>query len=216
MEIRPFWYNAASRRRLSVPCGARKEDDNNENVLVIPENTGNLANLQAVALTNRGLFTLVGVLDEGLGDLCLSFLLLALKRQQAPTLVLCSPGGAESCARAIIGGMEACKAAGLPVTTIGVGEVASAAFDIFIAGSKGRRFAHELSSYMTHATKNVEKEEMAIQEQLDRLTLAAYTTVNTRTSNKWLETGNYYMDAKTVMEYGAADHILYLNAPWPI
>jgi ATP-dependent protease ClpP protease subunit len=174
---------------------------------------------QATTLANdHGIFTLAGVIDEAVGDMCLSFLLLALKRAQPPTLIICSPGGEEPYARAAIGAIEACKASGLVVTTIGVGDVCSAAFNIFISGSKGHRYAHELSTYMTHATSTNtrNKREGELCEETDRAIINAYTTVDSRLRNRWQETGDHFMSADEAVKHGAADHVIKSGATWPL
>lgn len=63
------------------------------------------------------------------------------------TLLICSPGGDLNAAFALIDVMRGSK---IPVTTIGLGQIASAGLLIFIAGAAGKRVLTPNTSILSH------------------------------------------------------------------
>lgn len=126
------------------------------------------------------------------------------------TLVLCSPGGEEDDLRALLGIMEICKSQGMVIRIIGAGVIASAGFDLLIAGSQGWRFVFEATMLMTHSSAgHVEDEDMyALQRRFDQWTLRHYTNIHASTRKRFLKTGNWWFDPETAVGYGAADFVI--------
>jgi ATP-dependent Clp protease protease subunit len=93
--------------------------------------------------------------------------------QQRPdvlTLILCSPGGELDPAFALIDMM---RGSSIPVRTIGLGQIASAALLIFMSGKKGERILTPNTSVMSHqytwGTYGKAHELMATAKQFDVL-----------------------------------------------
>lgn len=63
------------------------------------------------------------------------------------SLVICSPGGDLNAAFALI---DVMKGSSIPVTTIGLGQIASAGLLIFIAGAAGKRVLTPNTSILSH------------------------------------------------------------------
>lgn len=162
-------------------------------------------------LARRGEFYFWGEVTDGQCELAATFLRHALYTgQRMVTLFICSPGGSSDDMRALIATMELCKASGMIVRSFGAGLVASAAFDLFVACSKGYRYASETTMFMTHGTKgHVEEAEMfELQREFDRYTYRQYTNITEATQRKFLRTGNWWFDAETAVRYGACDGVV--------
>lgn len=63
------------------------------------------------------------------------------------TLIICSPGGDLNAAFALI---DVMRGSSIPVSTIGLGQIASAGLLIFIAGEKGKRILTPNTSILSH------------------------------------------------------------------
>jgi ATP-dependent Clp protease protease subunit len=63
------------------------------------------------------------------------------------SLIICSPGGDLNAAFALI---DVMRGSTIPVTTIGLGQIASAGLLIFIAGEKGKRILTPNTSILSH------------------------------------------------------------------
>ena len=63
------------------------------------------------------------------------------------SLIICSPGGDLNAAFALI---DVMRGSAIPVTTIGLGQIASAGLLIFIAGEKGKRVLTPNTSILSH------------------------------------------------------------------
>jgi ATP-dependent Clp protease protease subunit len=63
------------------------------------------------------------------------------------SLIICSPGGDLNAAFALI---DVMKGSAIPVTTIGLGQIASAGLLIFIAGEQGKRVLTPNTSILSH------------------------------------------------------------------
>ena len=92
-------------------------------------------------------------MDEVTSESCkdlISFILTKSWQKPKPLdiqIVINSPGGDLNAAFAVIDVMNGCP---FPVKTIGLGQIASAAFMIFISGTKGHRILTPNTSIMSH------------------------------------------------------------------
>ena len=89
------------------------------------------------------------VTQESCRDL-ISFMLTKSWQKPRPTdiqIIINSPGGDLNAAFAVIDIMNACP---FPVKTVGLGQIASAAFMMFISGTKGHRILTPNTSIMSH------------------------------------------------------------------
>ena len=71
----------------------------------------------------------------------------AEKPLERMTLLICSPGGDLNAAFALI---DVMRGSSIPITTIGLGQIASAGLLIFIAGQKGKRILTPNTSILSH------------------------------------------------------------------
>jgi ATP-dependent protease ClpP protease subunit len=126
------------------------------------------------------------------------------------TFVFCSPGGDSDATRGLIGMMELAKARGMRIRAIGGGLIASAAFDLFTACSRGFRYAFEATMFMTHSSAgHVEDQKMYdLQRKFDRWTLEKYTDLAPKLIDQFLETGSWWFGPDVAVGYGAADCVL--------
>lgn len=159
-----------------------------------------------------------GEVSDASCEICAMFLMDAVhKKKPMITISLCSGGGEESYTRALLGIMEYCKKQGLIIRGYGLGEIASAAFDILSACSKGYRFAFEATMFMTHSSSgHVEDEDMyELQKKLDAWTLREYTNIHAATRKRFLKTGNWWFDPNTAVQYGAIDGVVKVGEDLP-
>ena len=162
-------------------------------------------------LADRKWFSFWGPVNDGSCELCSMFLMDALLRgEKEVNLLICSGGGSEDDTRALIGVMELCKSQGMTIKVYGAGCIASAAFDIFSACSRGYRFAFEVTMFMTHSSSgHVEDEDMyLLQQKFDMWTLKKYTDIHPATRKRFMKTGNWWFDPQQAVEYGIADHVV--------
>lgn len=133
------------------------------------------------------------------------------------TLMICSNGGDEDSARALIGVIELCKQSGMIIRVYGAGQICSAAFDIFTACSEGYRFAFEATMFMIHSSSgHVEDKAMYdLQCELDEWSLRQYTCVAPETIARFLDTGNWWFDPMTAIGYGVCDAVIKVGTSLP-
>jgi ATP-dependent protease ClpP protease subunit len=172
----------------------------------------------AIDLRKSGWYVLMGDIDVSTSEMVATAALsCAFNRKPEMNLFICSQGGDEETARAAIAAIELAKHNGVIVRALGAGLVASAAFDIFIACSRGYRFIHELSMLMTHAssadTRNKRMAELT--DALDEMTLKAYTKITKGQREKFLETGDWYLSPQQAVDMGAADAVVKLGHGLP-
>jgi ATP-dependent protease ClpP protease subunit len=163
-------------------------------------------------------FSLWGEIGDALTEPCGLFLLNALRLGwPMATLFVCSGGGSEDDSRGLIGLIEHVKQQGLIVRAYGAGIVGSAAFDIFIACSKGYRFVHECTLLMTHSSSadTRDKDLVELQDRFDNWTIRKYTHIHPSTREKFLRTGNWWFDPYDAIKYGAVDAVVKNNQPLP-
>jgi len=162
-------------------------------------------------LAAKNWFSFWGPVSDSSCELCSMFLMDAMMRgEKEVNLLICSGGGSEDDTRALIGIMEMCKSQGMIVRVYGAGCIASAAFDIFAACSKGYRFAFEVTMFMTHSSSgHVEDDDMyELQKKFDMWTLKQYTGIHAATRKRFMKTGNWWFDPNQAVEYGIADHVV--------
>jgi len=160
---------------------------------------------------NNDWFFLWGDVDSLMTENCSLFLMDKLfSGREIATIFICSAGGSEDDARGLMSIIEHCKTQGLTIRMFGAGLVASAAFDIFIAGSKGWRFVNEFTMFMTHSSSVETRDKAAIrlQEYLDEYSLQYYTRIHKKTRERYLETGNWYFSADEGLGFGACDAVI--------
>lgn len=165
-----------------------------------------------------GWLCLWGEIADALCETAGLFLLKALnEKRDSVNFMICSGGGSEDDARGLMGIMDICKSNGMIIKTLGAGMIGSAAFDIFIAGSKGYRFVTELSMLMTHSSSAElrNKREFKLQEYLDEFTLKTYTKIHPRMREKFLSTGDWYISPEEAVLYGIADAVIKIGDPIP-
>jgi ATP-dependent Clp protease protease subunit len=133
------------------------------------------------------------------------------------TLYINSPGGSLGDAFALIDMMKHSKHY---IRTIGLGNVASAAFLIFAAGSKGRRYISKNTSILCHQysdeldyTKHHDIKSFAKECELTNTRMVDLLKECTGLSTsvvkrKLLPASDVYLTAEEVVELGVADHIL--------
>lgn len=170
-----------------------------------------LYNAWAHDLDANDWFSFWGPVTDAACELCAMFIMRAMfANKKQVNIILCSPGGEEDDTRALLGVMELAKASGLIIRVYGAGIIASAAFDIFAACSKGYRFCFEATMFMTHSSAgHVEDRAMyKLQERFDEWTLKKYTSIHAATRRRMLDTGNWWFDPGQAIAYGVADAIV--------
>lgn len=169
-------------------------------------------------LASKNWFSIWGPIDPTSVEAAALFLLTKFNEGiKEITIVVNSPGGSEDDARGLISIMEICKAQGMVIRMFGCGMVGSAAFDIFIAGTRGYRFVHEVSMLMTHASSADirNKAEIRLQEELDELTLTKFTKIKKAEREMFLNTGDWFMSPAEAVTRGVADAIVGLGEKLP-
>lgn len=170
-------------------------------------------------LTERNWFSFWGPVTEESCELCAMFLMDALLRgEKEVNLMICSGGGSEDDSRALTGVMELCKSAGMIIRVYGAGCIASAAFDIFIACSKGYRFAFEITMFMTHSSSGEigGTDLFKLSQQFDAWTLKKYTGIHAATRRRFMHTGDWFFDTEQAVDYGVADCIVKAGQKLPV
>lgn len=131
------------------------------------------------------------------------------------TLYINSDGGNLQDAFALI---EIMRKSNKPIRTIGIGNVCSAAFMIFAAGTKGKRTISQTTSIMCHQfsgdttgkyhdVKAAMKENELANERMVNL-LKEFTDLGTRTiKTKLLPPSDVWLTADELIELGVADSI---------
>lgn len=130
-------------------------------------------------------------------------------------LFINSPGGDLYSAFGLIDIIRASK---IPVHTIGVGSLMSAAFLIFLAGSKGNRsltkntsiMCHQFSTYYEgkeHDAKAYEKETRYIKQRMLDIVKDSCTMDEKTIKRKLLPPSDVWLSAEECVELGVADAI---------
>lgn len=106
--------------------------------------------LVAGRLLNNGIHFLSGEIDENNINRAMQWIVyenLDLKKPKTLTLYINSPGGSLNDAFGLIDMMQQSS---VPIRTVGIGSVMSAAFLILSSGTKGERYISENASCMCH------------------------------------------------------------------
>jgi len=191
--------------------------DESEDIAIPNEGMGNMYTHFLKRLSEKNWFSFWGPVDEASCELCALFLMDAMLREEKEVnLLICSGGGSEDDSRALTGVMELCKANGMVIRTYGAGCIASAALDIFIACTKGYRFAFEVTIFMTHSSDfEGNKALFELSQKFDEWTLKKYTGIHAATRRRFMETGDWYFDSDQAVDYGVVDCVIYPGKKLP-
>jgi ATP-dependent Clp protease protease subunit len=132
------------------------------------------------------------------------------------TLYINSTGGSLTDAFALI---DVMRSSPFVVSTIGIGNVMSAAFMIFAAGDKGHRFISKNTSSMCHQfTDSVDskyhdikasmKESDSLNERMIKLLIETTGLPRAKIKSKLLGPSDIYLSPEEMVEFKVADHIL--------
>lgn len=138
------------------------------------------------------------------------------KSTKSLTLYINSPGGDLYQAFAVI---DAIKSSRLPIQTIGIGQIMSAAFMIFISGAKGKRviakntgiMCHQFSETLEskyHDIKSAMKEADYVNDRMMTVLIEATGLPAAKIKSRFLSASDSYFTAENLIELGAADLIL--------
>ena len=170
-----------------------------------------------MVLYESGTFYLSGEInDDNVGD-CIRWIMAENcegKRKEL-TLVINSPGGDLYSAFGLIDMIQSSK---IPVSTIGVGSLMSAAFLIFITGAKGRRrvtkntsvMCHQFSTYYEgkeHDAKAYEKETKYIKQRMLDIVKDSCSMEEKVIKRKLLPPSDVWLTAQECVDLGVADAI---------
>jgi len=160
-------------------------------------------------------------MDEVTSETCrelISFILVkSFQRPRAKSLqiIINSPGGDLNAAFAVIDVMQGCP---IPIHTVGLGQIASAGFMIFIAGEKGHRLLTPNTSIMSHqwswGSWGKEHELVAVGKEHDLTSIRMInhykkcTGLNEKDIRKYLlPATDVYLGAKEALKLGVCDKI---------
>jgi ATP-dependent Clp protease protease subunit len=170
------------------------------------------------ALLEKQIYFLNGEINEDtIGD-CIKWITyqnLEERPDKVLTLYVNSTGGDLYQAFALIDIMRNSR---YPIQTIGIGAVMSAAFLIFISGTKGQRYASRNTSFMCHQfTENYEakyhdikatmKENETCNRRMVEIIREATGLTTTKIKSKLLPASDVYLSAEEMVEMGAAENI---------
>ena len=161
-------------------------------------------------------------MDEVSQDSCkdlISFILtksLQKPRPKSIQIIINSPGGDLNAAFAVIDIMKGCP---FPVHTVGLGQIASAAFMMFISGTKGERILTPNTSIMSHqytwGSYGKEHELLAQTREFELTTqrmIEHYKKCTGLSEKKvrdiLLPPEDRWLSAKEAVKYGIADKIV--------
>ena len=168
-----------------------------------------------IELSKRGIYCLFGEITSDACETASSFLLNRMfAGEKRATILICSQGGDGDASRGLVGVMEIVKASGFIIKTIGTGQVASAAFDILIAGTKSERVCTDTTLLMTHSTSGDTRDRglMDLLEKVDDQILMRYTTLDRKKINAYAKVGgNLWLSAKEAQDQGVIDRIISVN-----
>lgn len=162
---------------------------------------------------------ITGVIDESTIDAAIRWLIYENIENSTPktlSLYINSPGGSLCDAFALIDMMQNSKH---NIRTVGMGNVMSAAFLIFAAGTRGQRYIAKNTSILCHQfSEDVEgkfhdiKAQMRESENMNKRMveiLRECTDLSTRDiKTKLLPPSDVWLSVEEVVKLGVADHIL--------
>lgn len=131
-------------------------------------------------------------------------------------LIINSPGGDLASAFAVI---DLLKGSKIPVYTYGLGEIASSALMLFIAGKKGKRFITRNTSILSHQYSSIsfgkDHELMARVKEFNNIQerMMEHYKICTGLTEKQIKTyllppEDVWLTAKEAVKYGIADEIV--------
>lgn len=172
----------------------------------------------AIKLLENGVHFLTGEIDEENIDDCMKWITYENldPRDRILTLYINSTGGDLYSAFALIDLMKNSK---LPIRTIGIGSVMSAAFLIFASGTPGERYAGKNASFMCHQysdttegkhhdLKATMKEGENCNDKMVTILKEATGLTPSKIKSKLLPASDVYLTAEETIEFGVADHLL--------
>lgn len=177
-----------------------------------------LDSLDSMQQMNRVHF-LVGEIEEDNIDRAIRWIIMEnLKAEEKMlTLYINSEGGSLTNAFALIDIMRNSR---LPIQTVGIGSIMSAAFLIFSSGTKGQRFIGKNTSIMSHQfsdevagkyhdIKACMKEQDYTNNRMIDVILNSSDKLDYKTvRSKFLATSDVYFTAEELVKFGIADRVL--------
>lgn len=172
-----------------------------------------------LSLLENSTFFLNGEIDEDLVGSCIRWILYEnfnFKDNKILTIYINSTGGDLYCAFALIDVMHHSQ---IPIRTIGIGSVMSAAFLVFAAGAKGERWTGKNTSFMSHQYHDtltgkhhdlkatMRDGEICNQKMVDILREATGLPPS-KIRSKLLPASDVYLTAEEVIDLGVADQLL--------
>lgn len=141
---------------------------------------------------------------------------LDIKQQKTLTLYINSNGGDLYQAFALI---DAMRQSHHPIRTVGLGGVMSAAFLIFVSGTKGERYAGKHTSFMCHQFSDssegkyhdiraAAKESESLNQRMLEILKEATGLSAAAIRKQLLPPSDVYLSATEMLDISAADHIL--------
>lgn len=173
-----------------------------------------------LSLLENSTFFLNGEIDEDSVGECIRWILYENFNynddSKILTIYINSTGGDLYCTFALIDVMRHSQ---IPIRTIGIGSVMSAAFLIFAAGTKGERWTGKNTSFMCHQYSDslsgkhhdlratMRDGELCNQKMVDILREATGLTPS-KIKSKLLPASDVYLTSDEVIELGIADQLL--------
>lgn len=181
-----------------------------------------IVTLDNVSLSSMGVYMLFDEINENTSKATCDFLLkanLLFPSNNTVTMFINSQGGNVSDGWAIIDIMETSH---IGIQTVGIGEIASMAATIFVAGDKGKRILSRNSYVMTHQFAGFlagkSHEMVAARKIHDRLEnqFIKFFVQNTKMNEKQvrdvlLRESDTYLEPKEALKYGLCDIV---SDPW--
>ncbi len=169
-------------------------------------------------LLDHSIHFLTGEIDEDNIGECIKWIVfenLEKKQDKTLTLYINSSGGDLYQAFALI---DVMKSSSMPIRTIGIGSVMSAAFLIFASGTRGSRFiasntgimCHQFSDgsdYKYHDLKAQVREADFCNDRMLKILMAATGKNASMVKKSLLNPTDVYLSAHEAVNLGIADHI---------
>lgn len=172
-----------------------------------------------IQLLNNRIFFLSGEIEQSNIDACIKWILVEnVDQSQSKTLTIYinSMGGDLYCAFALI---DIIRQSYHPIRIVGIGAVMSAAFLIFVSGTKGQRYACQNTSFMCHQYSDemqgkhhdlkvsMAEGERCNSRMIDVIQQATGLT-RAKVKSQFLKSSDVYMTSQDAVNWGVADSIL--------
>jgi len=172
-----------------------------------------------LGLLKNHVHMITGVVDEMTMDAAIRWILyenLDTTKDKVLTLYINSMGGSLTDAFALI---DVMRTSNYPIQTIGIGNVMSAAFMIFAAGTNGHRHIAKNASIMCHQfsesldskyhdIKAQMKETENLNGRMVQILKEATDLTTSKIKLKLLPPSDVYLTAEELIQFNVADHIL--------